>query len=48
MATNGHTNGTHAHRSLTQGIYAPIPTFYVAETEDLGQLLQLVLPLLID
>lgn len=41
-ATNG-VNGVHANgatkisRPLTAGIYAPIPTFFVPETEDLGE-----------
>ncbi|KAI0046158.1 dihydrodipicolinate synthetase [Auriscalpium vulgare] len=36
MAVNG-TNGVHAHtaRPLRAGIYAPIPTFFVPDTEDL-------------
>ncbi|KAI0719706.1 dihydrodipicolinate synthetase [Fomitopsis betulina] len=32
---NGTTNGHHVVRPLSPGIYAPIPTFYQAETEDL-------------
>lgn len=33
---NGTANGHHVVRPLTPGIYAPIPTFYQPETEDLG------------
>lgn len=37
--TNGvTTNGVHHERSLKPGIFAPIPTFFQAETEDLGEL----------
>ncbi|KZT37998.1 aldolase [Sistotremastrum suecicum HHB10207 ss-3] len=37
MTTNGHshTNGTGVVRPLTPGIYAPIPTFFVPDSEDL-------------
>ncbi|KIJ41198.1 hypothetical protein M422DRAFT_209315 [Sphaerobolus stellatus SS14] len=38
MATNGHTNGAavHAHfRPLTPGVYAPIPAFFDAQTDEL-------------
>ena len=31
------TNGVHKSRPLTAGIYAPIPTFFLPETEDLGK-----------
>ena len=33
---NGTANGHNVVRPLTPGIYAPIPTFYQPETEDLG------------
>lgn len=44
-ATNGvngvHVNGTNGvakvSRPLKAGIFAPIPTFFVPETEDLGE-----------
>ena len=35
----GHSNGVNGvarARALTPGIYAPIPTFFKPETEDLG------------
>lgn len=36
MAVNG-TNGHHTHvRHLKPGIYAPIPTFFLSDTEDIG------------
>ncbi|KAI5119187.1 hypothetical protein M0805_000641 [Coniferiporia weirii] len=40
MSTNGLTNGHHvanghAHRGLKAGIYAPIPTFFLPDSEDL-------------
>lgn len=37
---NGHANG-HSHttsRGLKPGIYAPIPTFFLPDSEDLGEL----------
>lgn len=36
---NGHTNGVNgsaSSRVLTPGIYAPIPAFFLPDTEDLG------------
>jgi hypothetical protein len=36
MTTNGTTNGHHASRPLTAGIYAPIPTFFLPDSEELG------------
>lgn len=38
MATNG-TNGVHSTRTLVPGIYAPIPSFFLPGSEDLGTLL---------
>lgn len=44
MSANG-TNGVNAHRlarSLKPGIYAPIPTFFLPDTEDLGKFSSLI------
>ena len=44
LAING-TNGVHrSKRLLRKGIYAPIPTFFQPETEDLGKYLFIHLP----
>jgi len=50
MATNGHvhSNGTAVHaqsRPLTPGVYAPIPTFFQKDTEDIGALIILIDPI---
>jgi 4-hydroxy-2-oxoglutarate aldolase len=37
MATNGVNGHAHVSRPLKAGIYAPIPTFFLPESEDLGQ-----------